>query len=314
MNKEPARKYYDMKKSILTFLGEIRCDKGNPGDALIMEISPDDAMAYCARGYVRSSFGDFEGAVGDFSKAIEINPVYAEAYVTRGLAKIVLGDYGGAIRDSDIAIGLDPDYAEAHVIRGLARRNLFDYRGALRDLDRAIETISALFRKYYNSGFARSERGDYEGTINDFDKAIELYPKYADMHFIRGITNIALQNFYDVMEARPGYFFTYHDRDYREHTSSYSLAYFGRGLAKNHIHDYRGAIEDYSYSIRLCPDIPVVYHKRGLAKASIGDYRSAAQDFEKAIEIDAAWHSAAAIGFSYPELLHPGAKGMGIHP
>ncbi|MCL4245309.1 MAG: tetratricopeptide repeat protein, partial [Candidatus Dadabacteria bacterium] len=230
---------------------------------------------------------------------------YGEAYVTRGLARIVLGDYGSAIQDSTIAIELDPSYAEAYVTRGLARRNLADYRGAIRDLDRAIETNSDLFQKHYNSGFARSEIGDYAGAIHDFNRAIELYPKYADMYFIRGITDIALQSFYDVIEVKPGYFFTFHDRDYREHTSSYSLAYFSRGLAKSYIHDYRGAVEDYNYSILLNPDIPVVYHKRGIAKSSIGDHGSAVRDFNKAIQINTVRQSAAAAGFPYSELLHP---------
>lgn len=302
-----------MKKSILTFLGEIKYDKRDPGDASIMEISPDDAVAYCARGYVSSSFGDFEGAVRDFGKAIEIDPEYAEAYVIRGLARIVLGDYGGAIRDSDIAIGLDPDYAEAYVARGLARRNLSDYRGAIRDLDRAIETNSDLFREHYKSGSDRSEIGDYAGAIRDFDMALELYPSYADMHFIRGITNIAKQSFYDVTEAEPGYLFTFHDRDYRDHTSSYSLAYFGRGLAKSHVHDYRGAVEDYNYSILLNPDLPAAYHKRGLAKSAMGDQGSAIRDFNKAIEINTVRRSATAAGLSYPEFLHPRAKGVWIH-
>jgi len=303
----------NMKKSILTFLGEIKCDKGDGEDALIMGTNPDDAVTYRARGYASSSFGDFEGAVRDFSKAIEIDPGQAEAYVIRGLARIVLGDYGGAIRDSDIAIGLDPGYAEAYVARGLARRNLADYRGAVRDLDRAIETNSVLCRKHCKSGFAKSGIGDYADAIRDFDRAIGLYPSYADMHFIRGITNIALQSFYEVVDVEPGYLFTHRDRDYGEHTRGYSLAYFGRGLAKSGIHDYRGAIEDYNYSILLSPELPVIYHRRGLVKCLAGDYVSAVRDFNKASELDAAGQSAAVAGFSYPELLHPGAEGMRIH-
>lgn len=301
-----------MRKSILTFLGEIKCERGDREDVLIMGTNPDNAIAYCARGYTSSSFGDFEGAIGDFSKAIELDPDYAEAYVTRGQSRIVLGDYGGAVRDSDIAIGLNPDYAEAYAVRGLARRNLADYKGAMRDLDRAIEANSDLFRKHYNSGIARSESGDYAGAIRVFDMALELYPSYADMHFIRGITNIAKQSFYDVIEAELGYLFAFHDRDYRGQTSSYSLAYFSRGLAKSHIHDYSGAVEDYNYSILLNPDIPAVYHKRGLAKSAMGDHGSAVRDFNKAIEINAVGQSAAA-GFSYSELFHPGTKGVGIH-
>jgi tetratricopeptide (TPR) repeat protein len=188
-----------------------------------------------------------------------------------------------------------------------------DYKGAIRDLDRAIETNSSLFRKHYKSGSARSEIGDYAGAICDFDRAIELFPNYADMHFIRGITNIARQSFYEVIEVKPDYLLTYHDRDYREHTSSYSLAYFSRGLAKSYIHDYRGAIEDYSYSILLNPDLSVAYHQRGLAKCVVGDYGSAVRNFNKATELDATGQSVTAAGFSYPKLLHPGAKGMGVH-
>ncbi|HML94548.1 MAG TPA: tetratricopeptide repeat protein [Thermodesulfobacteriota bacterium] len=307
-----------MRKSILTFLGEVKCKKDGWRDLSIdrdehRRQATGDAKAYCARGYANSSFGDFEGALVDFSRAIELDSEYVEAYVTRGLVRIVLGDYSGAVRDSGNAIEIDPEYAEAYATRGLARRNLADYKGAIRDLDRAIETNSVLCRKHCKSGFAKSGIGDYAGAIDDFNRAIELYPNYADIHFIRGITNIALQSFYDVMEVKPGYFFTYYDRDYREHTRSYSLAYFGRGLAKSSIHDYRGAIEDYNYSILLSPELPVIYRRRGLVKCLAGDYVSAVRDFNKASELDAAGESAAAAGFSYPELLHPGAEGMRIH-
>jgi len=273
-----------MKKSILTFLGKIKSEKDDWRDTLIdlnksIELDPDSAVAYSARGYALSSFGDFEGAVQDFSKAIELDPSYGEAYVTRGLA----------------------------------RRNLADYRGAIRDLNKAIETNNDLFQKHYNNGSEKNKFGDYAGAIHDFNRAIELYPNYSDMHFIRGITNIALQGFRDVTEVKPDYLRTHHDwdfdkeelGDYREHTSSYSLAYFGRGLAKSHTSDYRGAIEDYNYSILLNPDMPVVYHKRGIAKSSIGDHGSAARDFNKATQINTVRQSAAAAGFPYSELLNP---------
>jgi len=318
--KRPAnvRSEMKMKKSILTFLGKTGYQENDWTDTLAdlnksIGLSPGDAAAYCARGYVLSSFGDFEGAVQDFSKAIELDPSYGEAYVTRGLTRIVLGDYGSAIQDSTIAIELDPSYAEAYVTRGLARRNLADYRGAIRDLNKAIETNNDLFQKHYNSGSAKNKFGDYAGAIHDFNRAIELYPNYSDMHFIRGITNIALQSFHEVIEVKPDYLHTYHNWDfdkeelggYREHTSSYSLAYFGRGLAKSHTYDYSGAIEDYNYSILLNPELPVVYHKRGLAKSAMGDYGSAVRDFNKAIKINTVRQSATAAGFPYSELLHP---------
>ena len=46
-----------------------------------------DAIVYYGRGLAKSTKGDQDGAIADFSKAIELNPKLAEAYLNRGLAK-----------------------------------------------------------------------------------------------------------------------------------------------------------------------------------------------------------------------------------
>ncbi|MBD0825249.1 tetratricopeptide repeat protein [Aestuariibaculum marinum] len=62
-------------------------------------------------------------------------------------------------------------------------------------------------------------------------------------------------------------------------------AYFLRGLAKNDLGDYYGAIVDYSKIILLDPD-PDTYYNRGNSRYALQDFEGAKQDFEKAFELD----------------------------
>ncbi|MBD0832436.1 tetratricopeptide repeat protein [Aestuariibaculum sediminum] len=62
-------------------------------------------------------------------------------------------------------------------------------------------------------------------------------------------------------------------------------AYFLRGLAKNDLGDFHGAIIDYSKIILSKPD-PDTYFNRGNSRYALNDYFGAEQDYEKAFEMD----------------------------
>jgi tetratricopeptide (TPR) repeat protein len=68
-----------------------------------------DAIVYYGSGLAKSTKGDLDGAIADFSKAIELNPKLAEAYLNRGLAKSTKGDQDGAIANESQAIELNPN-------------------------------------------------------------------------------------------------------------------------------------------------------------------------------------------------------------
>ncbi|MCL6545858.1 MAG: aminotransferase class I/II-fold pyridoxal phosphate-dependent enzyme, partial [Bryobacteraceae bacterium] len=51
-----------------------------------ISLKQDFAAAYTARGDVRASAGDYDGAVSDYSMALELYPDYAQAYYKRALA------------------------------------------------------------------------------------------------------------------------------------------------------------------------------------------------------------------------------------
>lgn len=58
--------------------------------------------------------------------------------------------------------------------------------------------------------------------------------------------------------------------------------YYNRGLAKEELKDYRGAIADYSTAIEIDPKYAITYYFRGLAKLKLGQKDS---DFSNAGEL-----------------------------
>ena len=115
----------------------------------VLQLDPDNAVAYNNRGAAKSDLGDKEGAIRDYNRAIELEPDDAAAYYNRGVDKSELGDKAGAIRDYDRAIELKPDYAAAYNNRGVDKSALGDKEGAIRDYNIAIE-LKPDNAKYYD--------------------------------------------------------------------------------------------------------------------------------------------------------------------
>ena len=63
-------------------------------------------------------------------------------------------------------------------------------------------------------------------------------------------------------------------------------AYYGRGIAKISLQDYKGAIADNTKAIELEPEYALAYYERGLAKYFLQDYKGAIADLTKAIELE----------------------------
>ena len=100
------------------------------GSPLITGCTNPLETQYLNQGVEKQKAGNYQGAIDDWSKVIEINPQNAIAYNNRGSAKDDLGDHQGAITDYTKAIGIDPQNANAYINRSKARLNLGDNKGA----------------------------------------------------------------------------------------------------------------------------------------------------------------------------------------
>ena len=82
----------------------------------------------------------FELANKDFNKVIGINPEFSQAYVNRGTVKTSFGEYKGAVSDFTKAISIDPENAFALMSRGMIYMTHFkEMRKACADWEKACE-------------------------------------------------------------------------------------------------------------------------------------------------------------------------------
>ena len=153
------------------------------------------AEEYLSRGNSKIELEDYRGAIADYNKIIELIPNESIAYYNRGIAKEALEDYRGAIADYNKALELNPYNANIYHGRGNVKFKLEDYRGAIADYNKIIDlypnhTMASI--AYHSRGVIKEALEDYKGAIAEFTKAIELRPNYADPYFGRGLDKLKL--------------------------------------------------------------------------------------------------------------------------
>ena len=100
---------------------------------------PPDYSFYQNRGNSKFVMGEFDAAIGDYSKAIELNAKEPTVYFSRALAYYNLKNFNLAIADYDKAIELDPQESTAYFNRGNALEKVGNFEKALTDYQKAVE-------------------------------------------------------------------------------------------------------------------------------------------------------------------------------
>ncbi len=78
------------------------------------------------------------------------------------------------------------------------------------------------------------------------------------------------------------------DNEAIEINPNFTDAYHDRGLAKDKLQDYSGAIQDYNKAIELNPNSSDAYYNRGLDKITLGQKDNGCLDLSKAGELGSA--------------------------
>ncbi len=102
----------------------------------IIELNPNDSLAYFDRAIMRENLGDTVGAIADLSKEIEIDPKSADNYFLRGMLHKKSNKYEEAWSDFKKVNRLDQGNADAHYFEaqmGLEiKKNKFKVKRQLR--------------------------------------------------------------------------------------------------------------------------------------------------------------------------------------
>jgi len=121
----------------LKWLGE-SCDAAPPAPAAPVS-PPEDANRYYRLGKEQTAAKDYWAALKSLNRAIELSPERAEFYNARGYAYLLLKSYANAVVDFSDAIRLRSGYANAYRNRAVARRHSGDEDGAAADMRQAGE-------------------------------------------------------------------------------------------------------------------------------------------------------------------------------
>jgi tetratricopeptide (TPR) repeat protein len=157
----------------------------------VIELEPDNALAYDRRGIAYGRAERYDEAIADFGRAISIDLAFAGAYNNRGLSYYRQYRSDEAMADYDIAIQLSPGVAVFYANRGLAHSQRGDLYAAIADYDKAIELDPILPESHNSRGEAYAELGEYEKAVADFQYELALNPNdivaYANRVSVGGI-------------------------------------------------------------------------------------------------------------------------------
>jgi serine/threonine protein kinase/tetratricopeptide (TPR) repeat protein len=142
-----------------------------------IEVEPENAWEWNARGAFYQRFHEFAKAVAHHTRAIKLMPDFAEAWWYRASAYANLHQYDKALADSNKAIELAPNInSTPWGIRGYVYQRLHQYDKALADYSKAIELDLNNVHAWNNRGGAYEGLRQYDKAIVDYNQAIKLDP------------------------------------------------------------------------------------------------------------------------------------------
>jgi len=167
------------------------------------------------------------------------------------------------------------------VENGIAKANSNNFDGALQDFNKAIEIDPFCAVAFLERSKVKQELGDTKGANQDLikvqlmiEKSTEGLKAYEDanMDYDSGDYVNAIKNYNKAISILP----------------SLIDVYYNRGISKEMLKDFTGAVEDFSKGIELNASNKVdAYHRRGYLRFyKLKDKTGALLDYNKAIELD----------------------------
>lgn len=139
----------------------------------VIQLDPNNSMAYYNRGLLRNEVGDKNRAIEDFDRVLEFDPEDYMALYNRAIIEIDLGESQKAIKDLNAVLKEYPDFYPLYYSRAEAKEMQGDKKGAQLDFNQA----SLMERENWNRKKTSKDEpeGNKEKTREKSDKNIRNF-------------------------------------------------------------------------------------------------------------------------------------------
>lgn len=147
----------------------------------VLEMNPDNSVAWNNKGYYLASLKRYEEALKPLDKAIKLDPHSVRAWGNKAWALESLKRYREALETNEKAMQLNPMDAIVWTRKGWCLENLGHYHEAVQVFDKAIELEPTHPRPWFNKGFCLQQLNKYDEAVAYYEKAIELNHPVTDL-------------------------------------------------------------------------------------------------------------------------------------
>ena len=242
----------------------------------VLELNPEDAMAYFNIGTIFSEKEEFDTAIKNYQKCLSIKPNHAEAYDNMGSVLKVQGKLTTAIEQFTQAINLKPNFAQAHYNLGVVLQETGNSNAAIESHKKALEINPNYFKSYNNMGNALKDEDELDAAIESYEQAIKIKPEYAEAYYNMGIAlndkgevDAAINSYKKALKINP----------------EYAEAYNNMGNALKEKGEVNAAIESYNLALKIKPDYAEALNNKGNALQFKGEINAAIDNYKQSLKI-----------------------------
>lgn len=273
----------------------------------MISLKEGDVMGYMGIGRNANAQKRYEDAIKQFDYVVKLEPNYSSAYSFRAESYIGLKKYNEAIDDVISALGIDRDRKAFYELQELAdsafeqtvaklkvqkikepNEQSWDYdlgivyeRAA--KYNKAIAYYKESLEKESNIITASRISSCYD-DLGDYDKALEYCNQAIALDSVKANYLYEKANILDNAGRTQEAIKTM--SDYIANTPDEPAGYYQRGWFKDHSGDIEGALEDYTMTITLQPNVAYAYLNRGVLYRLKGENAKAESDFKQVVRLD----------------------------
>lgn len=315
MNSLYARAWYSKALALLSLKNQIGSEK-NFEKALeafdaVLEVNPEDSIAWQYKGNIFRYLDRPEEALGAFEKALEFDPDNVNTLYFKGLTLGYLDMPEKALEAFKGVLERDTRHEGALYYSGLALNQLSRNEDALDAFTKAAEYDPQNLRAWYYKGAVLSALGKNEEALEAYGKTLMLEPSHAgawegeaETYLILGRRTEALKACEKALELKPAFAAAWETQGRILEgmgKKEEALAAFEKSLllepgnAKSKIEKgkllggldrYREALETFESALQLDDHLIEARICKGKALLALGNYPESLDSFKKALEID----------------------------